>query len=109
MSSSEDEADVYHEAQTLTAPTMTVIERPNSESLNLIDNTSETHLIGLTKIKSKPLIPPTTNLTELQDPRGGAQWPIPGVDAGLCHCSTYDHCSSCCLLWPFKISLLVSE
>ena len=64
MSSSEDEADVYHEAQTLTAPTMTVIERPNSETLNLIDNTSETHLIGLT------LIPPTTNLTELQDPRG---------------------------------------
>jgi len=40
MSSSEDEADVYYEAQTLTAPTMTVIERPNPEPLDLNDNTS---------------------------------------------------------------------
>ena len=38
--SSEDEADVYHEAHTLTAPTMTVIERPNPETLELNHNTS---------------------------------------------------------------------
>ena len=36
-SSSEDEADVYHEAHTLTAPTMTVIEHLNPETFDLND------------------------------------------------------------------------
>jgi len=87
MSSSEDEADVYHEAQILTAPTMTVIERPNVESQDLIDNTSAKvrplaiasssnlielrvplHWINQDKSKSQPLIPPNTNFTELREP-----------------------------------------
>ena len=38
--SSEDEADVYHEAHALTAPTVTVIERPNPETLELIDTST---------------------------------------------------------------------
>ena len=78
--SSEDEAD---EAHTLTAPTMTVIERPHPETLDLIDTStraqplsiaSPSNLIefhdpvDLVNSKSQPLIPPTTNFTELRKP-----------------------------------------
>ena len=85
--SSEDEADVYHEAHTLTAPTMTIIERPHPETLDLNDNTSmkalhmsiapssnviefrdQLDLINPANSKSQPLIPPTTNFTELREP-----------------------------------------
>ena len=82
--SSEDEADVYHEANTLTAPTMTVIECPHPETLDLNDNTSmpahplsiasSSNLIELREPldcinrKSVPLIPSTTNFTELREP-----------------------------------------
>jgi len=87
MSSSEDEADVYHEAQILTAPTMTVVECPNPEPLDLIDNTSTKaqplstasssnisefqdplHWINQDNSKSQSLIPPTTNFIELREP-----------------------------------------
>ena len=81
--SSENEAD---EAHTLTAPTMTVIERPHPETLDLIDtstraqplsiaspsNLIEFHdpvdLVNPNNSKSQPLIPPTTNFTELRKP-----------------------------------------
>ena len=57
--SSEDEADVYHEAHTLTAPTMTIIERPNPETLELID----------TSTRAQPLsIVSSSNLIELREP-----------------------------------------
>ena len=56
-SSSEDEADVYHEAHTLTAPTMTVIEHLNPETFDLND------------ISARPLsIASSSNLIEVQEP-----------------------------------------
>jgi len=83
-SSSEDEADVYHEAQMLTAPTMTVIERPSPEPHDLNDNTSmkarplsiasssnlrdPLDMINPDNSKSQPLILPTMNFTELRKP-----------------------------------------
>ena len=84
--SSEDEADVYHEAHTLTVPTMTVIERPHPETLDLIDTSMRAQplsiaspsnliefqdpldLVNPNNSKSQPLIPPTTNFTELREP-----------------------------------------
>ena len=86
-SSSEDEADVYHEAQMLTAPTMTVVERPSPEPHDLNDNTSmkarplsiasssnliefrdQLDWINPDNSKSQPLILPTMNFTELRKP-----------------------------------------
>ena len=84
--SSEDEADVYHEAYTLTAPTKTVIERPYPETLELNDistnvralsTASSSNLIEFQEPldwinpannKPQPLILPTTNFTELREP-----------------------------------------
>ena len=84
--SSEDEADVYHETHTLTAPTMTVIERPHPETLevndistkaqplstssssNLIEFREPLNLINPANNKPQPLIPPITNFTELREP-----------------------------------------
>ena len=84
--SSEDEADVYHEVHTLTAPTMTVIERPTPETLdlndtsmrarplstasssNLIEFREPLNLINPANNKPQPLIPSTTNFTELREP-----------------------------------------
>ena len=55
-----DEADVYHEVQTLTAPTMTVVERPRPEPHDLNDDTS---------MKARPLsIASSSNLIEFRDP-----------------------------------------
>ena len=84
MFNANSSGDVYHESHTLTAPTMTVIERPNPETLELNHNTSmqARHLsIASSSIvtefrepldwinrKSVPLIPPTTNFTELREP-----------------------------------------
>ena len=86
--SSEEEAVVDHEAQPLIAPTMTVVERPSPEPLNLIDNTSMTApplsiasssnlikfqdpLDWINPDNSKScLIPPTMNFTELREPLG---------------------------------------
>ena len=87
---SEDEADVYHEDHPLTAPTMTVIERPNPETLdhdlndidtstkaqplstvsssNLIEFREPLNLINPANNKPQPFIPPTTNFTELREP-----------------------------------------
>ena len=85
-SSSEAEADVYHEAHTLTVPTMTVIERPHPETLELNDTSMRAQplsiaspsnltefqnpldLINPANNKPQPLIPPTTNFTELREP-----------------------------------------
>ena len=86
--SSEDEADVYHETHMLTAPTMTVIERPHPETLDLIDTSTRVQPLSIASAspsnliefqdpldlvipnnsKSQPLIPPTTNFTELREP-----------------------------------------
>ena len=84
--SSEDEADVYHEVHTLTAPTMTVIERPIPETLdlndtsmrarplstasssNLIEFREPLNLINPANNKPQPLIPPTTNFSEPREP-----------------------------------------
>ena len=56
-SSSEDEAHVYHEAHTLTAPTITVIEHLNPETFDLND------------ISARPLsIASSSNLIEVQEP-----------------------------------------
>ena len=55
-SSSEDEADVFHEAHTLTAPTMTVIKHLNPETFDLND------------ISARPLsIASSSNLIEVQE------------------------------------------
>ena len=83
----EDEADVYHEVQTLTAPTMTVVERPSPEPHDLNDSTSmkarplsiasssnliefrdQLDWINPDNSKLQPLILPTMNFTELRKP-----------------------------------------
>ena len=58
-SSSGDEVDVYHEAHTLTAPTMTVIERPNPETLALNDTSMPAHPLSIDS---------SSNLIELREP-----------------------------------------
>ena len=84
--SSVDKADVYHKAHALTSPTVTVIECPNPETLEVIDTSTRAQPLSIASpsnliefhdqldlanpdnSKSQPLIPPTTNFTELREP-----------------------------------------
>ena len=82
--SSDEEAGVDFEPHSAIAPTMTVIERPSPEPLDLIHESSSMPLSIANLIefqeghdlnpgnnnsqKTQPLIPPTMNFTELREP-----------------------------------------